>query len=211
MTDNKPLFLYDALRRERAPLLCGVDEAGRGPLAGPVCCAAIVLPPDFYHPRLQDSKKMSEKSREDLFPLLLENALAFRIAWVSAADIDRYNILGATLRGMSQAVYGLAVKPDFVLVDGNQMPGIALPAETLIGGDGLSASVAAASVLAKVARDRYMRHMAKCYPAYSFEVHKGYPTKAHYQALAENGACPLHRKTFLRKWRDATGNSYGAL
>ena len=179
--------------------ICGVDEAGRGPLAGPVCAAAVILPMDVEIPGLNDSKKLSDKKRRELFPIICEKAIAYGIAFADHKEIDEVNILQATYLAMERAICKLEKKPDFALIDGNRAKDFGLPLETVVGGDGRSASIAAASVLAKVTRDDYMLEMAKDYPEYAFDVHKGYGTKAHYAALAEHGPCPIHRLTFLKK------------
>ncbi len=179
--------------------ICGVDEAGRGPLAGPVCAAAVILPMDIDIPGLNDSKKLTDKKRRELFPIICQQAIAYGIAFADHAEIDEINILQATYLAMERAIKQLAVTPDFALIDGNRAKDFGLPLETVVGGDGRSASIAAASVLAKVTRDDLMLKMAEAYPQYGFEVHKGYGTKAHYAALAEHGPCPIHRMTFLKK------------
>lgn len=179
--------------------ICGVDEAGRGPLAGPVCAAAVILPMDIDIPGLNDSKKLTDKKRRELFPLICEKASAYGIAFADHKEIDEINILQATYLAMERAIQQLSVKPDFALIDGNRAKDFGLPLETVVGGDGRSASIAAASILAKVTRDDYLLKMAETYPQYGFEIHKGYGTKAHYAALAENGPCPIHRMTFLKK------------
>ena len=179
--------------------ICGVDEAGRGPLAGPVCAAAVILPMDIHIPGLNDSKKLTDKKRRELFPIICQQAIAYGIAFADHSEIDEVNILQATYLTMERAIKQLAVAPDFALIDGNRSKDFGLPLETVVGGDGRSASIAAASVLAKVTRDDYMLKMAEAYPQYGFEVHKGYGTKAHYAALAEHGPCPIHRMTFLKK------------
>lgn len=181
-------------------LICGVDEAGRGPLAGPVCAAAVILPTNIDIPGLDDSKKLTDKRRRELMPIIQEKAIAYGIAFADHAEIDEINILQATFLAMERAIAQLKVKPDMALVDGNRQKDFGLPVETVVHGDSLSASIAAASVLAKVTRDDYMLQMAEAYPQYHFEVHKGYGTKAHYAALTENGPCPIHRKTFLKKY-----------
>ena len=181
-------------------LICGVDEAGRGPLAGPVCAAAVILPPYAQIPGLNDSKKLSDKKRRELFPIIQEQAIAYGIAMVDHATIDSVNILQATYMAMKQAIEQLPVKPELALVDGNRSSDFGVPVETVVHGDSLSASIAAASVLAKVTRDDYMLKMAEDYPGYGFEIHKGYGTKAHYEALRNLGASPIHRMTFLRKF-----------
>ncbi len=180
-------------------LICGVDEAGRGPLAGPVCAAAVILPPNIEIPGLDDSKKLSDKRRRELVPVIQEHAVAYGIAFADHLEIDEINILQATLLAMERAIAQLAVKPELALIDGNRQKDFGLPVETVIHGDSLSASIAAASVLAKVTRDDYMLQMAQEYPQYGFDIHKGYGTKAHYAALAQVGPCPIHRMTFLKK------------
>lgn len=180
--------------------ICGVDEAGRGPLAGPVCAAAVILPMDIEIPGLNDSKKLSDKKRRELFPIICDKAVAYGIAFADHSEIDEINILQATYRAMERAISKLSVKADFALIDGNRAKDFGLPLETVVGGDGRSASIAAASVLAKVTRDDYMLEMAKTYPQYGFEIHKGYGTKAHYEALTEHGPCPIHRLSFLKKF-----------
>ena len=179
--------------------ICGVDEAGRGPLAGPVCAAAVILPLDAHIPGLNDSKKLSDKKRRELFPIICENAVAYGIAFADHKEIDEINILQATYLAMDRAISNLPIKPDFALIDGNRAKDFGIPLETVVGGDGRSASIAAASILAKVTRDDYMLKMAEEFPGYSFEIHKGYGTKAHYAALAELGPCSIHRMTFLKK------------
>lgn len=179
--------------------ICGVDEAGRGPLAGPVCAAAVILPADIDISGLNDSKKLTDKKRRELFPVICEQSIAYGIAFADHAEIDEINILQATYLAMERAINQLSLKADFALIDGNRAKDFGLPLETVVGGDGRSASIAAASVLAKVTRDDYMLKMAETYPQYGFDVHKGYGTKAHYAALAANGPCPIHRMTFLKK------------
>lgn len=181
-------------------LIAGVDEAGRGPLAGPVCAAAVILPPSIDIPGLNDSKKLSDKQRRALMPVIKENALAYGIAFATETEIDEINILQATFLAMRRAVDQLSVKPELLLIDGNRKCDFGIEAETVVHGDSLSASIAAASVLAKVTRDDYMLEQAEKYPQYGFEVHKGYGTKAHYAALLKHGHCPLHRMTFLKKF-----------
>lgn len=182
------------------PIICGVDEAGRGPLAGPVCAAAVILPPNADIPGLNDSKKLSDKKRRELFPIIKEQALAYGIAFVDHEIIDEINILQATYKAMGEAIAQLDRKPDLALIDGNRAADFGVPTETVIHGDSLSASIAAASVLAKVSRDDYMLKMAQVYPQYGFEIHKGYGTKAHYAAITEHGTCPIHRMSFLKKF-----------
>jgi ribonuclease HII len=181
-------------------LVCGVDEAGRGPLAGPVCAAAVVLPRDLIIPGLNDSKKLTDKKRRELYDIITGQAVAFGIACVSEKEIDEINILQATFRAMERAVEHLSLQPDIVLVDGNRAPSLGMPVKTVVKGDSLSASIAAASILAKVTRDRLMEEQDTLYPAYGFAVHKGYGTKRHYEALTEFGPCPIHRMTFLKKF-----------
>ncbi len=181
-------------------LICGVDEAGRGPLAGPVCAAAVILPPNLEIPGLNDSKKLSDKRRRELFPIIKEQALSYGIAFASHSEIDEINILQATYLAMERAIGQLSIKPQLALIDGNRAKDFGLPVETVIHGDSLSASIAAASILAKVTRDDYMLEMAQAYPGYGFDIHKGYGTKAHYAALDELGPCEIHRMSFLKKW-----------
>ena len=179
--------------------VCGVDEAGRGPLAGPVCAAAVILPAGIEIPGLDDSKKLSDKRRRELFPIIQKEALAYGIAFADEKEIDSINILQATFLAMERAISQLSIKPDIALIDGNRKKDFGISVETVVHGDSLSASIAAASVLAKVTRDDYMLAMAEKHPGYGFEVHKGYGTKAHYGALQEKGPCPIHRMTFLKK------------
>ena len=181
-------------------IICGVDEAGRGPLAGPVCAAAVILPPNAEIPGLNDSKKLSDKKRRELYPVIKEQAIAYGIAFADHSEIDEINILQATFLAMERAINQLSVKPELALIDGNRAKDFGIPVETVVHGDSLSASIAAASVLAKVTRDDYMLQMAEAYPGYDFEIHKGYGTKAHYAALTELGSCPIHRMTFLKKF-----------
>ena len=181
-------------------LICGVDEAGRGPLAGPVCAAAVILPANCEIPGLNDSKKLSDKRRRELFPVIQEKAIAYAIAFADHSEIDQINILQATYLAMERAINQLSVKPELALIDGNRAKDFGLPVKTIVHGDSLSASIAAASVLAKVTRDDYMLKMAETYPDYGFEIHKGYGTKAHYAALTQLGPCPIHRMSFLRKF-----------
>ncbi len=178
--------------------VCGIDEAGRGPLAGPVCAAAVILPPDCDIPGLNDSKKLSEKKREALFPVIQEKALAFGVGWATAEEIDRVNILQATFLAMARAVEALPTPADYALVDGNRMPPLPIPGETIVKGDATSASIAAASILAKVSRDRLLRRLDEEHPEYGFAKHKGYGTKAHYEAIRKYGLLPEHRRSFLK-------------
>ena len=183
-------------------LICGADEAGAGPLAGPVYAAAVILPDRTEIGGLDDSKKLTEKKREALFPVIQEKAAAWAVACVDAAEIDATDILSARMKAMQLAIDALSVKPDFALIDGNRDKGrsaaIVTPHRCVIKGDSLSANIAAASVLAKVSRDRHMLEMDRLYPQYGFARHKGYGTKAHYAALEEHGPCPIHRRTFLK-------------
>lgn len=183
-----------------AQLICGVDEAGRGPLAGPVCAAAVVLPKHLCLPGLTDSKKLTDKKRRELFPLIQQQALAYGIGFASEEEIDEINILQATFLAMKRALAQLDCRPDLALIDGNRETDFGLPVKTVVKGDSLSANIAAASVLAKVSRDDVMVELAKTYPQYGFDIHKGYGTKAHYQALEEFGPCPAHRRSFLKKF-----------
>ena len=181
-------------------IICGVDEAGRGPLAGPVCAAAVILPANVEIPGLNDSKKLSDKRRRELYPIIKEKAIAYGIAFADHKEIDEINILQATYLAMERAIKQLSVKPELALIDGNRAKDFGVPVETVVHGDSLSASIAAASVLAKVTRDDYMLEMANTYPGYDFEIHKGYGTKAHYAALTKLGASPIHRMSFLKKF-----------
>ena len=194
------MFYYENLQKQQGfHMICGVDEAGRGPLAGPVCAAAVILPEDVNIPGLNDSKKLSDKRRREMYPLIKEQAIAYCIAFATEKEIDEINILQATFLAMQRAIDGLQVKADFALIDGNREKNFGLPVKTIVGGDGLSASIAAASILAKVTRDDYMLELAERYPQYGFDVHKGYGTKAHYGALAQLGPSDVHRMTFLKK------------
>lgn len=182
-----------------AGLLCGVDEAGRGPLAGPVCAAAVILPRGLEIPGLNDSKKLSEKKREALYDVIISSAVAYGIAFAEVEEIERLNILRATFLAMNRAIAQLSVKPALALIDGNRNSGIEMPSRCIVKGDSRCADIAAASILAKVTRDRYMIKVAEVYPQYGFERHKGYGTRQHYAALREHGASPIHRMSFLRK------------
>ncbi len=197
---HKELFDYDSELRRTCPVICGVDEAGRGPLAGDVYAAAVVLSDGVLIEGLNDSKKISEKNREALFDIIIEKADDYCIATASVEEIDTLNILQATMLAMKRAVSGLKAVPDIALVDGNRLPELECRAEYVIKGDATSASIAAASVLAKVARDRYMRRLAEEYPQYLFEQHKGYGTKLHYEMLEKYGVSDVHRKSFLKKF-----------
>ncbi len=192
-------FTYeDNARSEGYGAVCGVDEAGRGPLMGPVCAAAVILPPGLYIEGLNDSKKLTEKKREALFPVITEKAVAYCVAYASAREIDSMNILNATMLAMRRAIEGLPVKADFALIDGNCKRDIPVPAVTVVGGDAKCPSIAAASVLAKVSRDRLCLELDARYPQYGFAKHKGYGTKEHMEALRKYGPCPEHRITFLK-------------
>ena len=181
-------------------MICGVDEAGRGPLAGPVCAAAVILPRNLEIPGLDDSKKLSDKRRRELFPIIKEKAIAYGIAFANHTEIDEINILQATYLAMERAINQLQVNPQLALIDGNRAKDFGIPAETVVHGDSRSASIAAASILAKVTRDDYMLQMNEQYPGYGFDIHKGYGTRAHYAALTEKGPSEIHRMTFLKKF-----------
>lgn len=181
-------------------VICGVDEAGRGPLAGPVCAAAVILPEHLQIPGLNDSKKLTDKKRRELFPVIQQQAIAYGIGLASEAEIDEINILQATFLAMRRALSQLSIRPEIALIDGNRETDFGLPVKTVVKGDSLSANIAAASVLAKVTRDNIMVELAQQYPEYGFEIHKGYGTKAHYEALRTYGPCPIHRRSFLKKF-----------
>lgn len=181
-------------------IICGVDEAGRGPLAGPVCAAAVILPEGLEIPGLNDSKKLTDKRRRELAPIIQQQALAYGIAFASHEEIDAINILQATFLAMERAMGQLKIHPELALIDGNRQKDFGINVETVVKGDSRSANIAAASVLAKVTRDNYMEAMALEYPGYGFEIHKGYGTKAHYDALRQLGPSPIHRMTFLKKF-----------
>ena len=200
MSEGNLWAIEDGCKEEGYSLICGVDEAGRGPLAGPVCAAAVILPEHLEIPGLNDSKKLSDKRRRELFPIIQESAMAYGIGFASPEEIDEINILQATFLAMRRALAQLAVKPDLALIDGNRETDFGVPCKTVIKGDSLSANIAAASVLAKVSRDDLMLKAAEAYPGYGFEIHKGYGTKAHYAALEEKGPCAIHRRTFLKKF-----------
>lgn len=199
MSDVNMWQIEDRCFAEGYKLVCGVDEAGRGPLAGPVCAAAVILPPNLQIDGLNDSKKLTDKKRRELMPIIKEKAIAYGIAFSNEKEIDQINILQATFLAMERAIGKLETKPDYLLIDGNRLKDFGIPGDAVVHGDSLSASIAAASVLAKVTRDDLMLQMAEAYPQYGFEVHKGYGTKAHYAALAEYGPCQIHRMTFLKK------------
>ena len=195
-----PDYEYEARAAAKGfTAVCGVDEAGRGPLAGPVCAAAVILPQGSVIEGLNDSKKLSEKKREMLYDKVTENALAWSVAFASEAEIDEINILQATFLAMKRAVEGLPVKTDYTLIDGNRMPPLGIDGETVIKGDSLSMSIAAASIIAKVTRDRLMLEIDKEYPQYLFSQHKGYGTALHYEMLEKHGISPVHRRSFLKK------------
>lgn len=192
--------IEEGCRAQGFDLICGVDEAGRGPLAGPVCAAAVILPHGLEIPGLTDSKKLSDKKRRELVPIIQQEAVSYGIGLASREEIDEINILQATFLAMERALAALSVRPGLVLIDGNREKDFGLPVKTVVKGDSLSMNIAAASVLAKVTRDDLMLEMAKVYPQYGFEIHKGYGTRAHYDALRAYGPCPIHRTTFLRKF-----------
>ena len=192
--------IEDEFYAQGIQVICGVDEAGRGPLAGPVCAAAVILPAHLDLPGLTDSKKLTDKRRRELFPLIKEQAIAYGIGLASQQEIDEINILQATFLAMERALAQLSVRPDLALVDGNREKDLGVPVKTVVKGDSLSANIAAASILAKVTRDDMMLDIAKQYPEYGFDIHKGYGTKAHYEALRAHGASPVHRNSFLRKF-----------
>lgn len=179
--------------------VCGVDEAGRGPLAGPVCAAAVILPDNTIIEGVNDSKKLSEKKREALFDVIKEKALSYSIAFASVDEIEEMNILNATMLAMKRAVEGLDVKADYAMIDGNRLPDLDIPSEYIVKGDARSMSIASASILAKVSRDRLLYKYAEEYPEYGFDKHKGYGTKQHIAAILKYGSCPYHRKSFLTK------------
>lgn len=194
------LYEFDEEIRRTKGVFCGVDEAGRGPLCGPVCCAAVILDPQAPIEGINDSKKLSEKKRELLFDVIRKKALAYSIVMVDPAVIDEKNILWATMDGMRQAVEQLSVHPDYVLVDGNRVPpDLSIPAGAQVKGDATSASIGAASILAKVSRDRFMLELNRQYPQYQLAKHKGYPTKLHYELIQKYGIQPFYRRSFLKK------------
>lgn len=179
--------------------ICGVDEAGRGPLAGPVCAAAVILPPNTIIDGVNDSKKLTEKKREALFDVIKVTAVSYCIAYASVEEIESINILNATMLAMKRAVEGLDVKADYAMIDGNKMPQLEIDGEAIVKGDAKSMSIACASILAKVSRDRLLYEYAKEYPQYQFDKHKGYGTAAHREAIIKYGPCPYHRMSFLKK------------
>ncbi len=197
------LFEYDNKIRKDYPVICGVDEAGRGPLCGPVCCAAVILPPDFLGDGIDDSKKLTEKKREYYYTLILDNCLSFSSVLVPPKTIDKINILNATMCGMSQTVKELSITPDIVLIDGNRVPeDMEIESKSIIKGDGLSLSIAAASIIAKVTRDRYMEELDREYPQYMLAKNKGYPTKQHYELIEKYGIQDFYRKSFFKNRQD---------
>jgi len=199
MTEKPDLWKYEREAAERGySVVCGIDEAGRGPLAGPVCAGAVILPFGTEIDGLNDSKKLTDKKRRELYDVITAKASAWGVAFASEQEIDEINILQATFLAMQRAVDKLGVRPELLLIDGNRARDFGIPAETIVKGDSLSANIAAASILAKVTRDRLMEELALTYPQYGFEIHKGYGTKKHYEALREFGPCPIHRRTFLR-------------
>lgn len=198
--DSTPLYAFDDALRARHGALCGVDEAGRGPLCGPVCCAAVLLDPQDPIAGVTDSKKLSEKKREALYEQITRRALAWYVEFVTPQEIDEKNILWATMAGMQRAVAALSPQPAYVLIDGNRCPpGLGQPCEAVVKGDAASASIAAASILAKVSRDRYMQELDRQYPQYELARHKGYPTARHYELIAQYGIQPFYRRSFLKK------------
>lgn len=197
MTDD--LFEYDRSLRLENGIFCGIDEAGRGPLAGDVYAAAVVFDDDTFIEGINDSKKLSEKKRAELYDIIIQKAAAYSVGTASAAEIDEHNILRATFIAMRRAYEGLGIKPSFAIVDGNRDPSLGIRTLTVVKGDGISASIAAASIIAKVSRDRYMTELAEKYPEYQFEKHKGYPTKLHYEMIRQYGPSPVHRMSFLKK------------
>lgn len=199
-TDSTALYAFDEQLRAQHGVLCGVDEAGRGPLCGPVCCAAVILDPANPVEGVNDSKKLSAKRREELYEEITQKALAWKVIFVPPEEIDEKNILWATMDGMALAVAGLEPAPAYVIVDGNRYPpAVSQPGETVVKGDANSASIAAASILAKVSRDRYMMELDRQYPQYQLAKHKGYPTKLHYELIAQYGIQPFYRRSFLKK------------
>lgn len=202
---KKEIIQVDWLKHEKElhelgyNYICGVDEAGRGPLAGPVCAAAVILPPNTIIEGVNDSKKLSEKKREELFDVVTDTALAYCIAFGSVEEIEEYNILATTMMTMKRAVEGLSIKADYAIIDGNKLPQLDIPSKYVVKGDANSMSIAAASILAKVSRDRLMLEYAKEYPQYCFEKHKGYGTKLHNEMILEYGPSPIHRLSFLKK------------
>ena len=187
------------LHTEGKTYVAGVDEAGRGPLAGPVFAAAVIMNEEKYIPDIKDSKKLSEKKREEIYEYIVNNAVAYSVFSVDESEIDDINILNATYKAMNGAVSGLSITPDYVLIDGNSIKNMSLPHETVVKGDAKVACIAAASILAKVSRDRYIKEIGKQYPEYNFEKHKGYGTKEHTETILKYGPCKIHRRSFLKK------------
>ena len=200
MTQQNMWEIEDSFFEKGIQLICGVDEAGRGPLAGPVCAAAVILSPHIEIIGLNDSKKLTDKRRRELFPIIKEQAVAYGIGFASPEEIDEINILQATFLAMERAMAQLSIRPELALIDGNREKDFGISVQTVVKGDSRSASIAAASILAKVSRDDWMLQMAQEYPQYDFEVHKGYGTNRHYEALRQHGPSPIHRATFLKKF-----------
>ena len=199
MKNQKEVNLYkyeEELYDQGFTNICGVDEAGRGPLAGPVVVASCILPPFLRIPGINDSKKLTEKKREELYKIIVKEALAYKVVFVSNEEVDELNIYNATKKGMLEAISELKIQPDYVLIDAMPLGELKMDNKSIIHGDALSASIAAASILAKVSRDQYMKKMDMKYPNYGFSRHKGYGTKAHIEALDKYGPCPIHRKTY---------------
>ena len=193
-------YSYEITAHEKGyKVVCGIDEAGRGPLAGPVFAAAVILPENYSHPVLNDSKKLSEKKRDAVYEDIIKDALCYSVGIATEEEIDEINILNATFLAMKRAVEGLSIKPDFAYIDGNQYPKTGVKEETIVKGDGKCISVAAASIIAKVSRDRFMLEIDKQYPEYQFSKHKGYVTKLHYEMIEKYGVSKVHRRTFLKK------------
>ena len=199
-TDIVPtdMWKFEKELSDEYKIICGVDEAGRGCLCGNVCAAAVILPHNINLEGVTDSKKLSPKKREELFDVITSNAISYGIGWATPEEIDEINILNAAFLAMKRAVEQLTVKPDIALIDGNRIRGFDIPTKYIVKGDALSMNIAAASILAKVSRDRYMCELANQYPQYKLDVHKGYPTKEHYKLLSENGIQPIYRKSFLK-------------
>ncbi len=199
MLNADTLYAFDSEFRKDYATICGVDEAGRGPLCGPVCVAAVILDENIIIDGLNDSKKLTEKKRAELFPIIKQHAKSYSIVMIGPEVIDEINILNATLLGMKNAVENLNITPNLALIDGNKCPDLLLKSQAVVKGDSFSASIAAASVLAKVARDMHMEELSAKYPQYLFEKHKGYPTKQHYEIIEKHGILPFYRKSFLKK------------
>ena len=194
-------YSYEKIAHENGyKIVCGIDEAGRGPLAGPVFAAAVILPENYSHPVLNDSKKLSEKKRDEVYDDIIKDAVCYSVGIATEQEIDEINILNATFLAMNRAVEGLSVKPDFAYIDGNQYPKTGLKEETIVKGDGKCISVAAASIIAKVSRDRFMLEIDEEYPEYQFKKHKGYGTKAHIEAIGKYGLTDIHRPSFCTKF-----------